>query len=176
MIKDLHVTYINGELLSFTAWSSCTGNDVTKSPFSINAPKSDWSNVIWKHQSYALLTLCDGNPPVTGGFPSQRISHTESDFMSWRHHSICFIYCMSVAPEQAPSVDGTSPLKQWQLKLAGSWVRQISEQASSRQAEVEKTAVSLQWHHMSDMASRITGTRFFFNCLLGLTFMLNPLY
>ena len=86
------MTYINGELLSFTVWSSCTGNDVTKSPFSINAPKSDWSNVIWKHQSYALLTLCDGNLKVTGGFPSQRISHTESDFMSWRHHSICFIF------------------------------------------------------------------------------------
>ena len=27
--------------------------------------------IIWKH-FYALLALCEGNPPVTGGFPSQR--------------------------------------------------------------------------------------------------------
>ena len=32
----------------------------------------------------ALLALCDGNLPMTGGFPSHRASNTESILMSWR--------------------------------------------------------------------------------------------
>ena len=50
-----------------------------------------------KHQSSALLALCEGNPPVTnvalceekppvtGGFPSQRASNAESISMAWHH-------------------------------------------------------------------------------------------
>ena len=38
------------------------------------------------HQSSILLTLCEGNPLVTGGFPSQRASNVESVSMSWSHH------------------------------------------------------------------------------------------
>ena len=38
-----------------------------------------------KHKTSALLPLGDGNPPVTGGFLSQRVSNAESDTMSWRH-------------------------------------------------------------------------------------------
>ena len=30
-----------------------------------------------KHQSSELLALCEGNPPGTGGFPSQRASNTD---------------------------------------------------------------------------------------------------
>ena len=30
--------------------------------------------------------LCEGNPPVTGGFPSQRASDTENISIWWRHH------------------------------------------------------------------------------------------
>ena len=33
-----------------------------------------------------LLVLCEGNPPVTGGFPSQRASNMESVSMLWHHH------------------------------------------------------------------------------------------
>ena len=35
-----------------------------------------------------LLAICGGNPPVTGGFPSQRACDTESVYrtLSWRHH------------------------------------------------------------------------------------------
>ena len=29
------------------------------------------------HQSLALLILCVGNPPVTGGFPTQRVSNAK---------------------------------------------------------------------------------------------------
>ena len=32
----------------------------------------------WKHIS-ALLALCEGNPPVSGGFPSKRASDTGFD-------------------------------------------------------------------------------------------------
>ena len=31
-----------------------------------------------KHQSCASLALCEGNSPVTGGFPSQRASNAEN--------------------------------------------------------------------------------------------------
>ena len=40
-----------------------------------------------KHERSASLTLCEGNPPVIGGFPSQRASNTESIFMLWQHHA-----------------------------------------------------------------------------------------
>ena len=43
-----------------------------------------------KHQGSALLTLCDGNPPVTGGFPSQRTNNSESVSMALcQHHDMC---------------------------------------------------------------------------------------
>ena len=32
--------------------------------------------------------ICSGNPPVIGGFPSQRASDAESVSMSWRHHVV----------------------------------------------------------------------------------------
>ena len=34
----------------------------------------------------ALLVLCEGNPLVTSGFPSQRASNAESVSMLWHHH------------------------------------------------------------------------------------------
>ena len=41
----------------------------------------DWQQ---KHQSSVLLSLCTGNPPVTGGFPAQ--SHAERVLISGHHH------------------------------------------------------------------------------------------
>ena len=43
---------------------------------------------VWqrKHQSSALPILCEGNPPVTGGFPSQRVSNVWSASMSRRFY------------------------------------------------------------------------------------------
>ena len=38
------------------------------------------------HRSSILLVVSDWNPPVTGGFPSQRASGTESLSMLSRHH------------------------------------------------------------------------------------------
>ena len=40
-----------------------------------------------KHRSFTLLALCDGNLPLTDGFPSQRASNAESVSISWRHHA-----------------------------------------------------------------------------------------
>ena len=37
-----------------------------------------------EHQSSAFLPLLEGNPPVIGGFPSQRASNVESVCMKWR--------------------------------------------------------------------------------------------
>ena len=34
----------------------------------------------------ALLALCEGNPSVTGGFPSQTASNAGNVSMEWRHH------------------------------------------------------------------------------------------
>ena len=36
--------------------------------------------------------LCEGNPPVTGGIPSQRASNKENISILWRHNGTVFIY------------------------------------------------------------------------------------
>ena len=41
---------------------------------------------IKENQSSTLLALCERNPQVTGGFPSQRASDADSVSMSWPHH------------------------------------------------------------------------------------------
>ena len=41
-----------------------------------------------KHQSPALLALCEGNSPVTGEFPAQRASNAEKASIWWRHHAL----------------------------------------------------------------------------------------
>ena len=33
-----------------------------------------------------LTGLCEGNPPLTGGFPSQRVSEAKNGSIWWRHH------------------------------------------------------------------------------------------
>ena len=38
-----------------------------------------------KYQSSVPLAFCERNPPVTGGFPSQRAINAENVSMSWRH-------------------------------------------------------------------------------------------
>ena len=39
-----------------------------------------------KTSKLRVTGLCEGNPPVTGGFPSQRASDTENVSIWWRHH------------------------------------------------------------------------------------------
>ena len=50
-----------------------------------------------KTSKSALPALCEGNPPVGGGFPSQRAGNAESVFMTWHHnvvrHMIYALFC-----------------------------------------------------------------------------------
>ena len=39
-----------------------------------------------KTSKLRVTGLCEGNPPVTGGFPSQRASNAEMASIWWRHH------------------------------------------------------------------------------------------
>ena len=39
-----------------------------------------------KTSKLRVTGLCEGNPPVTGGFPSQRASNAENVSICWRHH------------------------------------------------------------------------------------------
>ena len=41
-----------------------------------------------KHQSSALLALCERNPLGAGRFPSQKVSDEKSVSESWRHHNL----------------------------------------------------------------------------------------
>ena len=43
-----------------------------------------------KHRSPELLSLCERNKLVTGGFHPQCASKAESDSISWSHHETCF--------------------------------------------------------------------------------------
>ena len=43
-----------------------------------------------KTSKLRAIGLCEGNPPVTGGFPSQRASNAENVSNWWRHHNIYF--------------------------------------------------------------------------------------
>ena len=49
-----------------------------------------------KHKKFMLLSLCEGSPPVTGGFPTQRDSNMEKFSIWWCHnvHSQT-LYCIS---------------------------------------------------------------------------------
>ena len=48
---------------------------------------------LFRHRSKKTTKLCvtglwEGNPPVTGGFPSQRASNVENVSIWWRHHAL----------------------------------------------------------------------------------------
>ena len=44
-----------------------------------------------KTSKLRVTGLCGGNPPVTGGFPSQRASNAEYVSIWWRHHGSGFV-------------------------------------------------------------------------------------
>ena len=54
------------------------------------------------HQLRPRVTgLCEGNPPVAGGFPSQRASNAENVSIWWRHHDSCS-YSVWNSSQKAP--------------------------------------------------------------------------
>ena len=49
--------------------------------------------------------LCEGNPPVNGGFPSQRASNAENASIWWRHHAftacVTYDFCAKMTDHRA---------------------------------------------------------------------------
>ena len=74
LCKNMHLKMSSGK------WRpSCLGLNVLTACFR-------WQQR--KHWSYALLALCEGNPPVIDGFPSWRVSNTEGVCILWCYHEI----------------------------------------------------------------------------------------
>ena len=50
-----------------------------------------------KTSNLRVTGLCKGNPPVTGGFPSQRASNAENISIWWRHHALPILnHCLQI--------------------------------------------------------------------------------
>ena len=62
-------------------------------PFLLACPSSQSGSTRYDPFS----SVVGGNPPVTGGFPSQRDSNAERVFMCWRHHEFPIQRYISVA-------------------------------------------------------------------------------
>ena len=73
-----YLTNYNDAMMSVMA-SKITGVSVVCSTVCSGANRR-------KHQSSASLP-CEGNPPMAGGFPSQRASNAENVPIWWRHHA-----------------------------------------------------------------------------------------
>ena len=67
-----------------------------------------------KHEIYALLVLCAGNPLVTVGFSAQKVSSAEGVSISLRHHTIAF-HCFT------PSTSYSCPVSRHICCISVSW-------------------------------------------------------
>ena len=67
-----------------------------------------------KRKSVVSLALCEGNPPITGGFPSQGASDTDIFSMPWPHHWRGDIYLAYYIPAISPSMVTIPPVA-WSL-------------------------------------------------------------
>ena len=47
--------------------------------------------------------LCEGNPPVTDDFPTQRASNTANVFIWWRHHGLLCCLCLTWVHPKIPA-------------------------------------------------------------------------
>ena len=46
-----------------------------------------------KTSKLQVTGLCEGNPPMTGGFPLQRASNVENVYIWWHHHAFLWLCC-----------------------------------------------------------------------------------
>ena len=70
------------------------------------------SDSLWRHQMkafFALLALCEGNPPVTGRFPSQRASNAGFIVKFWTDR----VTSADAALAQLPFHFGTNDKPRW---------------------------------------------------------------
>ena len=69
---------------------------------SIHRPLHCLFNRVAKHTSkkkkLQVTGLCEGNPPVIGGFPWKRATKAESVFVLWRHYAIHMLLSGHVFP------------------------------------------------------------------------------
>ena len=74
-------------------------------PWRLKSPASGLfaqSFVSLKKTSKLRITgICEGNPPVTGGFPSQRASNAENVSIWWRHHGVGWVNRVPQTVERA---------------------------------------------------------------------------
>ena len=72
-----HFSELLIQLLASSMMERCLKMSSAKWLFTSNKLVSGWHfSTWWRHQMetfFALVTLSEGNPPVTGGFPSQRL-------------------------------------------------------------------------------------------------------
>ena len=79
-----------------------------------------------KNQRSTLLALCEGNPPVTGGFPSQWTSNAESVSISSRYHMkmpchISTYSSVAIADTARLVLSRTRESTTWLHGYAGGW-------------------------------------------------------
>ena len=80
-LKKPKLYYITGLLWGESTghrWNPLTKGQSFRKHFHVMSPCHDSE----------VLALCEVNPPVTGGFSSQRPSNAENISMSWHHHEI----------------------------------------------------------------------------------------
>ena len=83
--KDLHLAF----MISLITY---TNIEVTSALLHFISPDT-WlfiQGLFRKHESFILMALCEGNPAVTSGFPTQRASDLVCISISWCHHVIWF--------------------------------------------------------------------------------------
>ena len=124
---------------------------------------------ISKNTSKLRVTgLCDGNPPVTGGYPSQRASNSEFFSIWWRHHNMeRFLYYWPFKGNTWSPPGGNPHTKG--IQCAAYIFNLICWQS---QQAVEQTIdfrwfetswcicdVTMTWHHFTGIVSRESWTR-----------------
>ena len=68
-----------------------------------------------KASKLRVTGLCEGNSPVTGGFPSQRASNAENISIWWLHHDVWFIWARCGA--EFCALSKTKGLIKWYVYL-----------------------------------------------------------
>ena len=116
-----------------------------------------------EHQRSALLPLCEGNPPVTGGFLSHRDNNAENVSIWWRHnHCKSFFVCIHQCVVTKLTVLVciiTAPSLIWTLRYLAAdclipWLSLMSLDGSGTSFWGQ---FALLLFHMSVLASRFTG-------------------
>ena len=72
-----------------------------------------------------LLVFCEGNPPMTGGFPSQRASKAEDVSIWWRHH--CLICTQHLSMTRYVWYRVIEDRAMWSLHCINHWNKLVTD-------------------------------------------------